>query len=564
MNLPHRLARWTVIACLTVCYTFTATASTLLLQLEIRGLDRLARSANFISESFDVPVEQEMLVFGLLMPLGVMDDSGLDLNAPMRMAAFTKTGNFNDQPDLQFALGKDAGAGDAFLQSLKSVWPLDEEWDGPGVRLTRPVDFPVQAPFPALYVDDAESVIRLATDPTALAALPDTGLDSVEGAIALMIYPDQWIDFIGSALEMSLSGLPTEDGALEAQKLDEWSRILLDVFRTMRATGLGWEADAKHIHINSYLSANPDNLLAELISSMKRPSDQFLALLPEESVYASVSYWDFPDALYDFYLEFMTSFLSMVPDQEDALEIIKLAVEMMRSQYAGDIAIGILPSRDADGESMPIDIIQAMRVRDPDALRTQMIDYVYQVERLMGTAADDTAVVRPHLPRVYRDIEIHGYAMDSTAGIDDADAQAMAAMMLPFLSDVSSSYAFVGDIALTVTGSEQVMDRMIDRILDGGTPLTQAQPILSAWPDLGDAFVELSLLKAAEFLHMAQDALPFLPLSWVSELSPHDGAFVSKSWVDGHEMYGLTLIDLPGLTKAIQAATAGEAPATDY
>lgn len=564
MSVPNRLSRWTVISCLTLCSTFTATASTLLLQLEVRGLDRLARSVGYLSEPFGVQVEDEMLGFGLLMPLGVMDGSGLDFTAPMRIAAFTTTGNFNDQLELQFVIGKDADAGDTFLQSLTSVWPVDEEWDGPGVRLTRPMGSPVQVPFPALYVDDAETVIRLATDPAALAVLPDAGVDTVQGAMALILYPDQWIDFMDSALDVSFSGLPVDENALDAEEEDAWRRLLLDGLRTVRATGLGLEADGKHLHISSYLRANPDNVLAELIASMERPSDQFLALLPEESLYASVSFWNIPDALYDLYLEFMRSILTIAPDQEESLELIELAVEMMRGQYVGDIAIGVLANRDADDEAMPVDVIQAMRVRDPDVLRPRMSEYIDHVARLMGTAADDTDAVHLHRPRVYREIEILGYTMDNTASIDDADAKAMVEMMLPFLSDMSSSYAFVGDIALTVSGSEQTMDRMIDRILDGGTPLlTQASPIQSAWPGLGDNFVELSLLKAAAFLHMTQDALPFLPLAWVSALSPNDGTLVSKAWVDGHEMYGLTLMDLPGVTKAIQAATSDKAPATE-
>ncbi len=563
MNVPNRLSRWTVIACLTICYTFSATASTLLLQLEVRGLDRLARSVGYLSEPFEVHVEEEMLGFGLLMPFGVMDNNGLDLSAPMRIAAFTKTGHFHDQPDLQLAITKDVDAGDTFFQSLKSVWPIDEAWDGPGVRLTRPMGAPVQVPFPAIYVDDAETVIRLATDPGALSVLPDEGVDSVEGAIALVLYPDQWIEFMGSALNTSLAGLPADDAAVDAQMVSEWSRVLLEIFRTMRATGLGLEADGDHLHVSTYLRANPNNLLAELIASMKRPSDQFLSLLPEESIYASVSYLKVPDAFFDLYLDFMRPILAMDADQAELLEILEPAIEMMRGQYGGDIAIGVLANRDAGDEAMPFDVIQAMRVQDPDAMQAQMSDYIDHIERLMGTAADDTAVVRPYAPRVYREIEILGYSMDSTIGIDDPEVKAMTEMMLPFLADMSSAYAFIGDIILTVSGSEQTMDRMIDRILDGGAPLTQAPPIQSAWPNLGDNFVEISLLRAAEFLHMAQDALPMLPLAWISELSPHDGTIVSKSWVDGHEMYGLTLMDLPGVTKAIQAATSQDTPATE-
>lgn len=523
--------------------------------LEIRGLDQLSAFINEFNaelgnqEEFDAAQQ-------LAEVLGQPELPGVDRNGVFRIDLFLVDG-FDVEPAIRLQvplLEND----DAFLDLLKEFWPQYVEVDQVLI-LSAPPTHPTPIPMQELFVQVKPTALHIANRAAALPLAADT-LDPLAGVWALTIHPATLTDAFLSQMEKQremmesmFEHMSPEERAAMGIDLDqdtEHQEMVFGIFRAFRQLALSVNLGSDTLEIQSLVRPTPNTPIAELAATLRTPSDRFKALFPDNALWAHVVNMQLPDSLIDLYLDFFRQFADEIGDDGETVAFLEQSLDLFKGLYGGDIAIMALPGSE---DETAVEIAQAWRITDVDTARaalTASLELTRDHVEAMDTDADDVLTLTE--PRTHREIIIEGYSMDATLG--DPDMTMLLGMHAPILQEMDFEYAFVDDVMLSVMGTPETMNELIDRYLDGAIQIMNFPAVETLLPNLHDDFVELGFIQPVELLNLLHRMVPSLPLEWLHELTDGQMAIAGYSrLLPEQAIHSVVHMDVRGLMEAIGA-----------
>ncbi len=526
-----------------------------LVVLEIRGLDPFSSTLVQIADEWEFPLEQEMITGGLASSLGLTSLEGLDHAKTIRIGIFFSADHAAGFPPVQLSLPVEP-ENDALRTALEETWIEEDTESTSGLRrFTRPTDRSVSLPIQQIYLQESGDRLLISSHAKAMVDLPPV-LQPIDGTLALAILPDRIAMTMAPILEAQaesmrdmMEDMPEEQREqLDLESMQAGQQMMLTVLRQSALAGVGLRLEEHILTIHTGLEAVSDSLLADLLLSMKTPSDDFLRLIPAHAIFADVGHLEIPDTLVEAYLEFMRPLLEATPEQARLLPMIESSFNLMKGQYAGDYALALMPSTDHEE---PFGFVQAWRVTDIASLQEAYDDYLATMIDVMQDIAPDHETMVLLEARTYRDVEINRYRMNTAMG--DPETEEALRTMMPFMLNMNVEYAFVEDLVLSSVGSEAGMNGMIDRIHDGGPSLADAAAVRRFFPDMPEDFVDISLIQPVALLHAIGGMVPALPTEWAESLEEDLAAMAGYGIVDGLTAYSLIRVDFSELARLIKS-----------
>lgn len=276
--------------------------------------------------------------------------------------------------------------------------------------------------------------------------------------------------------KMATAGMPPTDGgagapintaAIVGAELD----MLLAFCRQVATFNLRLSAAQTHVELTTYVTLEPNSLLARIQAGLQPVSDRFKALVPDDAYLALAA--NGAQIYSDFGAELTTLMGPVMAAMGQGIDATTWEEQMklMEGLFSGDVSVAFVPSTGPIG----FGLMEFLAIKDPAKVQEAMLKGV-----MMGVPGGTAAGMEVSIEendRQYQDVSISRitYTMTSL----DTTPQ-LKGLMDAF---TSSEFATVGDVMVVALGGSGIMDRAIDLARGGGKLAVDRTPhFLSLFP----------------------------------------------------------------------------------
>lgn len=498
--------------------------------VEGQGIGRVISDVQKLSDSLGSrdPAGIRKLIGSMVM---TEDFRGLDTNAPFYSCIFLGPGAANitgpkRSPTLVLPL---AGDGKAYLESLDKIYSRAPVAQAPGiVRLSppdsdlsgRPELYLVVANGKAFIGADQAQVARLAKTPLT-AFMKDSGMDQLTGVLRV-------------GVDMAVVVCADETGMKNPS-----TEFLLNLLKQIKTFAIAGRLDGKILEF-TYLTTPAAGTTAAVMPAPPSPSKRYLCALPPDALLATVgSGMDQLDRVNEQYGEMISKLYGARGGDMDKVGAkLSAMVTAMKGQYAGDYAIGLVPTPGTNG----VGLVQVFAVKDTARMRAITATNLHALAALSETTPDTTVALNP--PRVYKGVEILSFTL--SAGASKAAAR-RPGLPPPLFSGFRGHFAFVGNDMIHVMGDPALMEAAIDRLGSGGLSLDQSAVFRGLFPDLAGVPLKLHTLEPIRLFKILLASMPNMDPLILDAFPKNTPGIAGYSVLSGRDTRGVERIGLAEL-----------------
>ncbi|MFO7871993.1 MAG: hypothetical protein R6V03_11265, partial [Kiritimatiellia bacterium] len=326
------------------------------------------------------------------------------------------------------------------------------------------------------------------------------------------------------------------------------TEMITELLKQLNTLTIGLGADSSRIQISSRLAPFPETDLARALGSLKKPADDYMTILPQDSLYALVGNGmnvldmftePFGDLLQEMYS-------GMGPQFGKLAKTSRRTMEQMAEMYRGDFAVGVL--RGDDGKT---GLVEVFAITDPTKVMDIQEENLKAANEIHEQMKSGLTMVRG-TARTYKDIRIQPYVYRQDSSEQSASPD-MPALGMGILRKMNWELAFAGENMIYAVGPSSVMNKTIDHFKAGGKSITDMPAFRSLFPEFRKKPTEAFSLPLLKLIKGLLSLSPMVQPRQIAILPETDGGIAGYSTKEGNDRVSVTRIDIAEL-KALKEA----------
>jgi hypothetical protein len=450
------------------------------------------------------------------------------------------------------------GNGEAYTGALKAAYPTVEAVGS--IQHFSRAEIPNMTPAEELYValiagravvsPQLEAVkltqVSLGGQPPKAIAFP--------GDLRIHLDIEACIPFVDAAVAGLLASMREQpmpaDMPMDPTKiLEAEADALLTFMHELRSYTLGIKASSSMITLLDKVNPMPGSKTASWIAALESPSAAYLSAIPENALFASVgSGMNVMDQLAEPYGEVMEKIYgAMGPPMDQMGPVMRKMMLDIKGLYAGDLAMGVVPTADGKG----VGFVEYIELADPTKAKLMIDGMLTTFNEDFGASMPGLSlVVGPARMHKQTKIQTFSYKVDPSAA---QPGQPFNPASLKWMEGMQGELAYVENHLVYTLGGPEIMHGALERLGSGGKSVVESVAFSRLFSQTKGKVVEIHTLSLSTLITQLMGMLPGVPAAMQESTPSETAGMAGYSMVFEGNLIGVDRISLSEI-KALQSA----------